>query len=104
MAFTACKKDNDSPDSENPEVSDYRQAMRDFVQGISAYGKQLKSGFIIIPQNGLDLVSNNGESTGSPNTAYLDAIDANGIKIGFMAMMKIMLPRRWQKPRGCGVC
>ncbi|MFD2967214.1 endo alpha-1,4 polygalactosaminidase [Sphingobacterium bambusae] len=78
LAFTACKKDSNSPDSENPEVSDYRQAMRDFVQGISAYGKQLKPGFIIIPQNGLDLVSNNGESTGSPNTAYLDAIDANG--------------------------
>lgn len=41
-----CNKDNDNPDI------DFRQEMRDFVKGISEYGKTIQPGFIIIPQNG----------------------------------------------------
>lgn len=33
---------------------------------------------MIIPQNGIELVSNNGNASGQPHTAYLNAIDANG--------------------------
>lgn len=78
LLFTACTKDNESPDSGSTEVSDYRQAMRVFVIGISKYSKSIRPGFLVVPQNGIDLVSSNGEEDGVPNSAYLDAIDANG--------------------------
>jgi cysteinyl-tRNA synthetase, unknown class len=56
----------------------FRQEMRAFVIGISQYSKAEKPGFIVIPQNGIELVSENGNSSGQPHTAYLNAIDANG--------------------------
>lgn len=61
-----------------PPDNDFRQAMREFVIGISAYSKGIHPGFVIIPQNGIELVSSNGQEDGSPHTAYLDAIDGNG--------------------------
>ncbi len=57
---------------------DYRQDMRDFVQGISAYARRIKPYFIVIPQNGHELLTENGEETGTPLVAYLDAIDGVG--------------------------
>ncbi len=57
---------------------DYRQDMRDFVQGISAYAKGINSNFIIIPQNGHELLIENGEENGIPAVAYLEAIDGVG--------------------------
>jgi cysteinyl-tRNA synthetase, unknown class len=57
---------------------DYRQAMRDFVQGISAYARSIKPGFIVIPQNGQELLTNNGEASGAPVTEYISAIDGVG--------------------------
>ena len=57
---------------------DYRQDMRDFVQAISAYAKGIKPGFIVIPQNGHILLTENGEATGVPALAYMKAIDGIG--------------------------
>lgn len=73
VILSSCNKDND-PDN----AIDYKQEMRDFVIGISQYSKSVKSDFIVIPQNGIELVTDNGEETGRPQTAYLNAIDANG--------------------------
>ena len=56
----------------------YRQDMRDFVQGISVYAKGIKPNFIVIAQNGHELLTENGEKTGRLAAAYLDAIDAVG--------------------------
>ncbi len=56
----------------------YRQYMRDFVEGLSTYAKSKKNNFIIIPQNGQELVSENGEEDGSPDLSYLQAIDGAG--------------------------
>lgn len=56
----------------------YRQHMRDFVIGISEYAKSIKPGFIIIPQNGIELVSDSIGTIGYPSIEYLNAIDANG--------------------------
>jgi cysteinyl-tRNA synthetase len=66
----ACSKDE--------EITDYKQKMRDFVIGISQYAKASKPEFFIIPQNGIQLVTSNGEEDGPLSTAYLDAIDGNG--------------------------
>jgi len=52
--------------------------MRDFVQGISAYTKGIKPNFIVIPQNGHELLTEDAEETGTPAARYLDAIDGVG--------------------------
>lgn len=57
---------------------DYRQDMRDFVQAISAYGEENIPNFIIIPQNGQEIITQNGEEDGAPVIEYLNAIDGVG--------------------------
>tara|TARA_R110002096_G_scaffold435224_3_gene659832 strand:- start:17336 stop:18283 length:948 start_codon:yes stop_codon:yes gene_type:complete len=57
---------------------DYREEMRSFVIEISKFSKSQNPGFIVIPQNGHELLSQNGEPDGMPATSYLAAIDALG--------------------------
>lgn len=64
---TGCAQDGDS--------IDYKQEMRNFVQEISEYGRIQNPNFIVIPQNGVQLVSDNGLWDGKPDTDYLNAID-----------------------------
>lgn len=71
----SCSKDEDNGP---PSGIDFKQEMRDFVIGISQYAKSIKSNFLIVPQNGIELVTDDGNTAGNPNTAYLDAIDGNG--------------------------
>lgn len=66
----SCKKEKDRPD--------YRGEMRKFVQKISANGKAWKPGFIVVPQNGLALLTADGNSQGTPQSAYIAAIDGVG--------------------------
>lgn len=68
------KGDDNGPEDER----DYRQDMRDFVQGISEYAKGINSTFIVIPQNGQELLTDNGEESGNPVAAYINAIDGVG--------------------------
>lgn len=70
--------DGETGDEPNGVVSDYRQEMRTFVQGISAYAKEIQANFVIIPQNGHELLTENGEETGTPAADYLEAIDGVG--------------------------
>lgn len=56
----------------------YRQEMRDFVQNISAYAREFNPDFIVIPQNGIELITETGESNGSLSHAYIEAIDGVG--------------------------
>ena len=56
----------------------YKQEMRKFVQGISAYAKGFNPDFIIIPQNGNELVTDNGDTEGAPELTYLSSIDGVG--------------------------
>ncbi len=57
---------------------DYRQNMRDFVRAISSYGRGLDSDFIVIPQNGHELLTANGAEDGIPATSYTAAINGVG--------------------------
>ena len=60
------------------ENRDFRQDMRDFVQNISFYSKEKNPDFIIIPQNGQELITLNGEPDGVISTSYINAIDGIG--------------------------
>jgi len=71
-----CSQNNVIPSSDN--VIDYRKKMRNFVIDLSAYAKSYMGNFIIIPQNGQELVTNNGEENGTLQTVYLHAINATG--------------------------
>ena len=57
---------------------DFRGEMRLFVQQISSYGRNARPAFIVIPQNGHELLTPNGDPTGGVATEYVAAIDAVG--------------------------
>lgn len=64
-------------DEENTNTM-YRKEMRKFVIELSNYARDAQQGFIVIPQNGQELITDNGEPDGSVQTEYVAAIDATG--------------------------
>lgn len=70
LMFLSCEKYDDNVD--------YKQEMREFVMGMSEYSKMLTPGFIVIPQNGIELATVTGDEDGQPHSEYLTAIDGNG--------------------------
>ena len=56
----------------------FREEMRSFVREISIYAKDVNPNFVVIPQNGIELVSINGEEDGAAANMYLSNIDAVG--------------------------
>ncbi|MXN90675.1 hypothetical protein GR160_05505 [Flavobacterium sp. Sd200] len=78
LSLTGCSN-NDETGNQDPESNrDFKQEMRNYVIGISRSGKAVNPNFLIIPQNGIELVTANGEEDGNPDTEYLTAIDGNG--------------------------
>ncbi len=57
---------------------DFRDDMRKFVQSISLYAKSYNPDFVIIPQNGHELLTHNGEEDGEEVQFYIDVIDGIG--------------------------
>ncbi|EAR02555.1 endo alpha-1,4 polygalactosaminidase [Maribacter sp. HTCC2170] len=79
LFFLNCNNSSSTQVSDSISANrDYRKDMRDFVIDISTYAKSKKSGFSVIPQNGIELVTDSGLPGGNPNLPYLEAIDANG--------------------------
>lgn len=72
LPISGCKGDDGSSDP------DYRREMREFVQSISAYAKGITTAFVVIPQNGQELITTNGESNGTLDVPYVSAIDGVG--------------------------
>ncbi len=66
-----------SGDKSFPHI-DYRQEMRNFVISISEYAKGKNENFIIIPQNGVELITADGEPDGEPVVDYINAVDGQG--------------------------
>ncbi len=56
----------------------YKDEMRNFVCAMSGWAKEQKSSFLIIPQNGIELVTVDGLEDGILSTTYLNAIDGHG--------------------------
>lgn len=61
-----------------PEDLDAKEEMREFVMAISQSARRVNPEFVVIPQNGIELVTEDGESDGQPHMAYLSAIDGHG--------------------------
>lgn len=76
IALTSCGGD----DSNESKISgvDFREEMRQFVIGISVFAKAQSTDFLIIPQNGIELVTNSGDPKSSKSSDYLAAIDGHG--------------------------
>lgn len=72
VLFTCGEDSNPIPDH------DFKQEMREFVQSISNNARDVDSDFIIIPQNGHELLTTNGEEAGSAATNYISTIDGVG--------------------------
>jgi cysteinyl-tRNA synthetase, unknown class len=77
ILFILISCNNDKDENSSADM-DYKQEMRDFVIGISKYAKTSNANFLIIPQNGIELVTSNGDEDGTLSTTYLGAIDGNG--------------------------
>lgn len=78
VLFALGCSNNDDSGSKGTSGRDYKQDMRDYVIGISHAAKAINPSFVIIPQNGVELVTANGEEDGAPAADYLNAIDGNG--------------------------
>ena len=72
LMLATCKRSKVLP------CDDYRQAMRDFVVRISETAKAQDADFLVIPQNGIELVTMGDEANSSLATTYLAAIDGHG--------------------------
>jgi cysteinyl-tRNA synthetase, unknown class len=69
----------------SPQKITYQNEMQNLIKDISKNAKAIKSNFLIIPQNGLDLL----KTKGNPNENYLKAIDAiafEGLYYGYQAI------------------
>lgn len=56
------------------------EKMQEFIMGISSYARAQRPGFIVIPQNGLELAFNGMDIENGLNGPFLDAIDGFGVE------------------------
>lgn len=73
-----CAAENENLAGKIKPAIDYREEMRRFVIAISQYGKKIDKNFIVIPQNGLELITKDGSASGEIQRDYLRAISAVG--------------------------
>ncbi len=79
IIFYRCGKAQDLTQNEEEEpLIDYRAEMRSFVIDMSGYAKAHKPSFNIIPQNGIELITEKENAKGKVYTDYLNAIDGHG--------------------------
>ncbi|MGL4596752.1 MAG: endo alpha-1,4 polygalactosaminidase [Bacteroidia bacterium] len=71
ILLNACQKTIETP-------VDYRSEMRQFIREISERGRLTRPGFMVIPQNGQDLLTTDGTPQGTLETSFRLAIDGFG--------------------------
>ncbi|MCR4825748.1 MAG: endo alpha-1,4 polygalactosaminidase [Bacteroidales bacterium] len=72
LLTVACNRSNVEP------CDDYRQAMREFVIRISETARTQDVDFVVIPQNGIELVAMGDDAHSELAATYLAAIDGHG--------------------------
>ena len=86
LSILSCKKKDREYTYDN---IDFKQDMRDFVMHISQYAKNINPDFVIIPQNGVELITANGKTNGNLHQDYVNAIDGQaqeGLFFGYEDM------------------
>jgi cysteinyl-tRNA synthetase len=71
LALSACPPDDGNP----PGSTFHREKMREFVQELAAHARIAQPGFLVVPQNGQELLTTDGEDDGPPAADYIAAID-----------------------------
>ncbi|BBM03192.1 endo alpha-1,4 polygalactosaminidase [Microbulbifer sp. GL-2] len=66
---------DDLPDIVIPVNVDYDQEMRYLVEDISEYAKGFERDFIIVPLNGIELITTDTKTTGQVDSAYVSSTD-----------------------------
>ncbi len=74
-SISACSNSNLRNKSVASSKINYRNKMRNFINDISVFAKKQKPNFIIIPQNGHELITKNGSATDKIMAYYLNSID-----------------------------
>lgn len=77
LLFLIACSDKETKKCDVPDL-DFRQEMREFVQGLSTYAKNINPDFLIVPQNGQEILTTNSDPDGPLATDYINAIDAVG--------------------------
>ncbi len=72
LSLFSCKKTERGYTYDN---IDFKEEMRDFVIHIGDYARSVNSGFIVIPQNGVELLTVNGEVDAGIHQEYMEAIN-----------------------------
>ena len=78
FALCFCAVADENRVGEAKSAIDYREEMRRFVIAISRYGKKFDKNFIVIPQNGLELITKDGSASGELQQDYLREVSAVG--------------------------
>ncbi|HEX3045063.1 MAG TPA: endo alpha-1,4 polygalactosaminidase [Bacillota bacterium] len=78
LILSGCFGSGNPGDNSGGGDTQYRRDMRQFVQGISDYARGIQTGFIVIPQNGGEILTVDGDPTGTPVAEYISAIDGVG--------------------------
>lgn len=76
ISIAGCTGDDD--DDEGLPDMDFRQAMRDLVISLAAHARQSDPDFIVIPQNGHEILSSDPDEAGPPAMDYINAVDGMG--------------------------
>lgn len=75
---------------------DFRQDMRDLVRRIGRVAREMKPGFLVIPQNGLELLTEDGRPEGRVAKRYvksLDGVAQEDLFFGYEGVMGRPTPR-----------
>ncbi|MEC5143425.1 endo alpha-1,4 polygalactosaminidase [Chitinophaga sp. 212800010-3] len=82
MLLISCSKQEVPPDNtgthQPPATVNYRQEMRNFIQEISAWARTQQPSFIVVAQNGSELLSASGKPTDTAASAYVKALNGIG--------------------------
>lgn len=79
IILAGCPQPNDpDPDPDPDPETDYRTEMRDFVVDLADYARGINPDFIVIAQNGPELLTTNGEKDGPLSMDYALTLDGLG--------------------------
>lgn len=95
LALVSCDKDTAFDDQDVL----YKDLMRQLVIGISQKAKTAHPGFAIVPQNGIQLVTRDGEANGGVSVDYLNAVDGHGQEDLFFGYDYDDVPTPWAETK-----